>query len=576
MRMSRLFLYTLFQDPQDAEIISHKLMLRAGLVRKLAAGIYSYLPLGFRVLIKVINIVREEMDAIGAQEVLLPALQPASLWEETGRWQTYGEDMFKLLDRKKTPFGLGPTHEEIITDLVRKEVKSYRQLPLFLYQIQTKFRDEPRPRFGMIRGREFLMKDAYSFHPDDKNAEESYQKFYDAYTKIFTRCGLKFKIIEAESGLIGGTFSHEFMASAPSGEDKMVTCNKCDYAANLEKAECGIRQGTEDSRQEAEDIGQKIKDLELVDTPGMKTVEEVSSFLKISPSQLVKTLIYKADAQVIGVLIGGDYEVNESKLRKVIGAKELILADPKTIEQITKAPIGFAGPIGVKEFPLIADVSIQTKINFVVGGNKKDAHYINANFERDFKMDKFVDIKVVHDQDLCPNCSDGKLNINPGIELGHTFKLGTKYSTAMSATFLDEKGQEKPLIMGCYGIGVSRIIPTYIEQNHDERGIIWQTNIAPYEVLILPINVSDSEQRTLAEEIYELLLKEKIEVLLDDRDERPGRKFTDADLIGIPIQIIIGAKTKSEGLIEFCYRRTKEKEFVPLENLVSKIKDNRQ
>ncbi len=566
MRMTKLFLNTLFQDPQDAEIISHKLMLRAGLVRKLAAGIYSYLPLGLRVLNKIINIVREEMNNIGCQEVLLPALQPASLWEETGRWKAYGEDMFKLLDRKKSPFGLGPTHEEIITDLVRREVKSYRQLPLSLYQIQTKFRDEPRPRFGMIRGREFLMKDAYSFHSDDKDVEETYQKFYDAYAKIFTRCGLKFKIVEAETGLIGGAFSHEFMASAPAGEDKMVTCNKCAYAANLEKAECGLRQNAEGEMQ-------KLEELTLVDTPGMKTVEEVSNFLKVSPSRLVKTLIYKADGLIVGVLVSGDEEVNENKLRNVFGCRELILANPETIEQVTKAPVGFAGPIGVEGIYLIADSSIQTKVNFIVGGNKKDAHYLNANFERDFKVARFADIKVAQDNDPCPQCSEGYLTISSGIELGHTFKLGTKYSAAMGATFLDENGQEKTLIMGCYGIGVSRIIPTYIEQNHDERGIIWQTNIAPYEVLILPINVTDSEQRALSEEIYELLLKEKIEVLLDDRDERPGRKFTDADLIGIPIQIIIGAKTKSEGLIEVCERRTKKKEFIPLENLVSKIRD---
>lgn len=566
MRMSRLFLYTLFQDPQEAEIISHKLMLRAGLVRKLSAGIYSYLPLGLRVLNKITTIVREEMDKIGCQEILLPALHPASLWQETGRWEAYGEDMFKLLDRKKSPFGLGPTHEEIITDLVRREVKSYRQLPLLLYQIQTKFRDEPRPRFGMIRGREFLMKDAYSFHKDDKDAEETYHKFYEAYNKIFTRCGLKFQIVEAESGLIGGSFSHEFISFSPSGEDIIASCDKCGYSANLEKAECGIRVMTNDQRP-------KTKKLELVNTPGLKTVEEVSNFLKVHPSQLVKTLIYKADDTVIGVLIGGDAQVNESKLRNLLGTKEMVLADAATIEKITQAPIGFAGPVGLKDVLLIADLSIQTKTNFVVGGNKIDTHYLNVNEGRDFKVDKFGDIKIVQDHDPCPKCSDGNLNIHRGIELGHTFKLGTKYSLAMGATFLDEKGQEKPIIMGCYGIGVSRMISAYLEQNNDERGIIWQPNIAPYKVLILPIDVSNTEQRNLAEEIYELLSHQKIEVLLDDREERPGRKFTDADLIGIPIQIIIGAKTKSSGKIELCYRRTKQKTFEPMENLVRTIKE---
>lgn len=564
--MSRLFLYTLFQDPQEAEIISHKLMLRAGLVRKLSAGIYSYLPLGLRVLNKIMAIIREEMDKIGCQEVLLPVLHPASLWQETGRWEAYGEDMFKLLDRKKSLFGLGPTHEEIITDLVRREVKSYRQLPLLLYQIQTKFRDEPRPRFGMIRGREFLMKDAYSFHTNDRDTEETYHKFYEAYNKIFTRCGLKFQIVEAESGLIGGSFSHEFISFSPSGEDIIASCDKCGYAANLEKAECGIRLMTNNQRP-------KMEKLELVNTPGMKTVEEVSNFLKVHPSQLVKTLIYKIDDTVVGVLIGGDAQVNEGKLRRLLGAKEVVLSETVTIEKVTNAPVGFAGPVGLKDVLLIADSSIQTKTNFVVGGNKIDTHYINTNVDRDFKVDKFGDIKFAQDHDPCPKCSEGTLNIHHGIELGHTFKLGTKYSVAMGATFLDEKGQEKPIIMGCYGLGVSRLIPAYIEQNNDERGIIWQPNIAPYEVLILPLDVSNSEQRDLAEKIYNLLLKEKIEVLLDDRDERPGRKFTDADLIGIPIQIIIGAKTKSSGKIELCYRRTKQKIFKPIENLVHTIKE---
>jgi prolyl-tRNA synthetase len=372
--------------------------------------------------------------------------------------------------------------------------------------------------------------------------------------------------VEAESGLIGGSFSHEFMAFAKSGEDMMASCNKCNYAANLEKAECG-------SKKKAENKKQKIEKLELVDTPGMKTVEEVSNFLKVTPSQLIKTLIYKIDDKVIGVLIGGDQEVNESKLRNVLGVKELELADADTIERVTKAPVGFAGPIGLQDVPLIADASIQIKTNFVVGGNKADAHYINANFERDFNVDKFVDIKLAQNNDPCPKCEAGNLNIHHGIELGHTFKLGTKYSESMKATFLDEKGQEKPIIMGCYGIGVSRMIPAYIEQNNDDKGIIWQPNIAPYEVLILPINVSDSSQKNLSEQIYELLLKEKIEVLLDDRDERAGRKFTDADLIGIPIQIIIGSKTKASGKIELCYRRTKEKFFEPIETLIPKIKE---
>lgn len=564
MRMVQLFVPTLFEDPQEAEIISHKLMLRAGLIRKLASGVYSYLPVGLRVLQKIMTIVREEMNAIGCQEVLLPALQPAQLWQETGRWQAYGEDMFKLKDRKGSNFGLAPTHEETITDLVRKEVRSYRQLPISFYQIQTKFRDEPRPRFGTIRSREFLMKDAYSFHINELDANVTYQSFYQAYNRIFTRCGLEFKIVEAEAGLIGGSFSHEFMALAESGEDTIVECHNCNYAANLERAEC---------RQEEKKGRKGEMSLTLVSTPGMRTVEEVSHFLKIQADHLIKTLIYLADNQPVGVLVGGDGEVNESKLRKVLMCQELALADAETIKRVTQAPVGFAGPIGLKGVNLIADYSLQNRINLVAGGNKEDSHYINVNFERDFQINEWADIKVAQEGDICPRCP-GRLKVSKGIELGHTFKLGTKYSQAMKAGFLDENGQEIAFFMGCYGIGVSRLIPAIIEQNHDQKGIIWPNSVAPYLVVILPLNVKDKEQVNLAEDIYTLLQREGIEVLLDDRDESAGRKFNDAELIGLPIQVIIGNKTKTSGKIEVCQRRTKEKELVDYSSLVEKIRSS--
>ncbi|MDI6793792.1 MAG: proline--tRNA ligase [bacterium] len=563
MKMSKLFLPTLFEEPHEAELISHKLMLRAGLIRRLASGVYSYLPLGYRVLTKVSRIVEEEMDAIGGQQLLLPALHPKELWEETGRWQAYGPDMFKLSDRRNRDFGLGPTHEEIITDLVRSEVRSYRQLPLLLYQIQTKFRDEIRPRFGLMRAREFQMKDGYSFDADQERADKTYELVYQAYGKIFSRCGLSFRAVEAESGLIGGSASHEFMVPAEAGEDLMALCSSCDYAANLERAECGE---PSDKHQRGE-----LSELSLVDTPGMKRVDEVSRFLNVKPEQLVKTLIYKAGDEVVAALILGHQELNESKLARTIGRAEPELADPETISSVTGAPAGFAGPIGLTGIKIIADNSIKGQFNLVTGGNKADAHYIGANYDRDFQVDVWADIKVVQENDSCPRCPE-QLEIHRGIEVGHVFKLGTKYSQAMGAVFVDEDGQEKPFIMDTFGIGVSRIIGAVIETSHDENGIIWPMAIAPYQVIVVPINVHDEEQWDLSLKIYQMLQAEGIEVLLDDRDERPGRKFTDSELIGIPIRIVIGNKTKKTGQIEISIRRTGEKRFVPLEDLSSEIK----
>jgi prolyl-tRNA synthetase len=494
--------------------------------------------------------------------VLLPALTPAGLWQETGRWEAYGDDMFRVKDRKNGYFALGPTHEEIITDLVRYEVQSYRQLPLSFYQIQTKFRDEPRPRFGTIRAREFLMKDAYSFHRTEEEAEEYYMKFYDAYKRIFDRCGLEFKIVEADTGLIGGSLSHEFIAPAPSGEDTVVECSVCNYAANQERAEC----------MRGEKIHEVQQELVLVDTPGVKTVEEVSTFLNVAPDRLVKTLIYKTGKGIVAVLVRGCDEINENKLKRVLDTPQLELADAATIEKLTDAPVGFTGPIGLEGVEIIADFGVEIGCNYVVGGNKADAHYIGANIGRDFHVSRFADIKMVKAGDKCPRCGK-ELSISKGIELGHTFKLGDKYSDAMNATFTDEHGKERVIIMGCYGIGVSRLIPAYIEQNHDDSGIIWDADIAPYKVIVLPINVTDKCQMGTAKGIYDKLQHIGISVLLDDRDETPGRKFTDAELLGIPVLIVVGTKTKASGNVEICYRRTKQKYFEPLETFVEKVRE---
>ncbi|MBU1487398.1 proline--tRNA ligase [bacterium] len=564
MKLSHLFPPTLFEEPQEAEVASHKLMIRAGLIRMLASGIYSFLPLGKKVLDKVSRIIKEEMDGIGGQDLLMPALHPAELWQETGRWQAYGPDMFKLKDRKGRDFGLGPTHEEIITHLVRNEVRSYRQLPLMLYQIQVKFRDEPRPRFGILRGREFIMKDAYSFDLDKEGLDKNYEKAYQAYCRIFERCGLDFVACEAESGLIGGDISHEFMVLAPNGEDRVVGCSSCDYAANLEKAEVGTKCGMRNA-----ECG--MRNLELLPTPGMKTVGEVGGFLKVSPSKLVKTLIYEVEGKVVAALIKGDQEINESKLAKACQGKKPTLASPETIKEVTGAPVGFAGPVGLSNIRIIADNSLRSGDNFVVGANKEDAHYINANIERDFKVDNFYDLKVARDGDPCPRC-EGSLKISPAIELGHVFKLGTKYSEKMKAVYKDEKGEDKPIIMGCYGIGVTRIIAAVIEVSHDPNGIIWPAPIAPFQVHIICVNTADSFQSELAFQIYKELKEKGFEVLIDDRDERPGRKFKDADLIGIPLQVTVGKKSVS-GQIELTLRKTGEKLFWPGEDLVSKIRE---
>ncbi|MBI5892869.1 MAG: proline--tRNA ligase [Deltaproteobacteria bacterium] len=564
MRFTKMFIPTIKDAPKDAEVISHQMMIRAGMIRKVASGIYNFLPLGLRVLKKVENIVREEMNRAGAQEVLMPMVVPSELWQESKRWDVYGKELLRLKDRHDRDFCLGPTHEEVITDMVRRDVRSYRQLPLNLYQIQTKFRDEIRPRFGLMRGREFIMKDAYSFHASEECAEREYKNMYETYLRIFERCGLRFKAVEADTGQIGGSFSHEFMVLAETGEDAIASCNKCKYAANVEKAETKIQgQGASVKGQE--------KTLTKVSTPNMKSVEEVSGFLKVSPQALIKTLIYDSDKGGFAVLLRGDYEINETKLKKHADAEWVRLADDETVKKITNAPSGFAGPVGLK-CGIIADYSIQNVVNGVTGANEKDAHFVNVNIDRDFKADKFADLRNVVQGDDCPRC-DGKLEIMRGIEVGHIFKLGTKYSETMNAVFLDENGKEKPFIMGCYGIGIGRTAAASIEQNHDKDGIIWPMPLAPFHVHIVPVNVNDKKVMDAAENIYKDLEGAGIEILVDDRDERAGIKFKDADLIGIPIRLTIGSKNLENNMVEMKLRKEANALLVNRAEIVEKIKN---
>jgi prolyl-tRNA synthetase len=564
MRWSKYFLPTLKEVPAEAEVISHQLMVRAGMIRKLAAGVYSYLPFGLRALKKVREIIREEMNRKGALEVYLPVVQPAEIWQESGRWQLYGKELLRFKDRHERDFCLGPTHEEVITDIVRKEVKSYRQLPLNLYQIQTKFRDEVRPRFGLMRGREFEMKDAYSFDRDEEGANKSYQDMYDAYCRIFTRCDLNFRAVEADTGPIGGSYSHEFMVLADTGEDAIVGCDSCNYAANMEKAE--IR------REALETRGVEMKELEKIYTPQVKTIQDLTAFLSAKPDQMVKTLIFQVDGRPVAALVRGDHEINPVKLKNLLGADVVEMADEETIRRITGAPVGFTGPVGLKGIEIIADFAIRGMTNFITGANEGDTHLRNVNLNRDFKVDRFADIRQAMEGDLCPRCEPGRLKITRGIEVGHVFKLGTKYSKAMGATFLDADGKEKYIVMGCYGIGVGRTVAAAIEQNHDENGIIWPFPIAPFHVLVLPVNMTDSRMVETAEKIYQELLAKGIEVLLDDRDERPGAKFKDADLIGIPLRVTVGNLAVSEGKVEIKFRKTGEVEKVSVNEVTPRIK----
>ncbi|HOC60022.1 MAG: proline--tRNA ligase [Syntrophaceae bacterium] len=564
MRYSEMHLPTGREVPSDAEVISHKLMIRAGMIRKLTSGIYSYLPLGYRVIRKVEQIVREEMDRAGAQEVHLPMVQPAELWQESGRWTFYGKELLRFRDRNARDYCLGPTHEEVITDLVRHDVKTYRQLPLNLYQIQTKFRDEVRPRFGVMRCREFGMKDAYSFDADEAGAEKSYQKMFTAYNNIFRRCGLKYRPVEADSGSIGGSYSHEFMVMAESGEDAIVFCEKCNYAANLEKAEIARPEKT--AIAETDPLP-----MESVETPNVRTIEEVSGFLNVSPKQIVKTLIFNADGKSCAVLIRGDQEVNEIKVKNVLGAAQLELADDEMILQATGAPRGFAGPVGIKT-RVLADYSLMNLNNMVVGANKTDYHLKNVNLERDFKVESYADLRISRPGDLCPRCS-GMIQFVRGIEVGHVFKLGVKYSKAMKALYLDRDGKEKTMIMGCYGIGIGRTVAACIEQNFDQNGMIWPMPLAPFKVIVVPVNINEPAVMKAAEDIYAELQKCGEEVILDDRDERAGVKFKDADLIGIPLRIVVGAKNLANGQAELKIRKTGQSTLHAITDLVSQVRE---
>ncbi|MCS7254129.1 MAG: proline--tRNA ligase [Armatimonadota bacterium] len=567
MRASQLYFPTLREPPSEAELISHKLLTKAGFIRRVAMGIYAYLPLGYRSLEKIARIVREEMNAICAQEIFMPALHPANLWEETKRWDECDEILFKLRDRQERPFCLGPTHEEVVTDLVRRDVHSYRQLPIILYQIQVKFRDEPRPRGGLMRAREFTMKDAYSFDKDEDGLEKSYQAMVRAYKRIFYRCGLRAIPVEAEAGVIGGTENLEFMVLSDSGEDKMLICSSCGYAANQERAE--RRKPFE------EPINMYHQDtmlpLEKVFTPNRKTVAQVTDYLGVSAEKLVKTLIYIADGKPLAVLIRGDAELNESKLRRLLGVPNVRMADPDEIRGLTKADVGYSGPIGLSGVEMIADYDIAEMRNFVTGANEDDHHFINVNWGRDFEVTRFADLRFAKDGDGCPRCDSGLLHLRNCIEVGHVFKLGTKYSDSMNAKFVDEDGVERPFIMGCYGIGVSRILAAVVEVSHDEDGIIFPITVAPYELWMIPIDMNDDDIAGAAECLYSELIQAGVEAVIDDRDERPGVKFKDADLIGAPIQIIIGRTYKERGCIEVRLRRDKKPSLVSAKEALGHI-----
>lgn len=560
MRMSKLLMPTLREVPAEAEITSHKLMLRAGLIRKLAAGIYSYLPLGLRSLKKVEQIVREEMDRAGAQELLMAALLPAEAYQASGRWEVFGPSMFKLKDRGERDFCLGPTHEEIFTQTVIDNVRSYKEYPMTLYQIQTKYRDEGRPRFGLMRGREFIMKDAYSFDLDEKGLDESYKKMYEAYCRIFTRLGLDFTVVDADSGAMGGSGSQEFMVKSPVGEDGIAYCDDCGYAANYEKCEC--------IPAEREQIEGDLE-LEKIETPNAHTIEELVNSLGMAAHNFAKTIIYKADDKYIAAMVRGDRDVNEVKLKNLVGCTDdLELAEPAVVRELTHAQVGFAGPIGL-DIPVYADKEVALMKNFVVGANETDMHYKNVNIGRDFEPDTIADIRVVVTGDKCPKCG-GTIKSEQGIEVGHIFKLGTKYSEALGLKYLDESGKQQTVIMGCYGIGVTRCLAAAVEQLHDDNGIIWPVSIAPYQAIVVPANYKSEEQMAAAEKLYEELNAAGIETLIDDRSERAGVKFKDADLIGIPVRVVVGKKV-GDGIVEYKERTMEKAEEIKLDEAAEKV-----
>jgi prolyl-tRNA synthetase len=566
MLYSRYFIPTLKETPSDAEVISHQLMLRAGMIRKLSAGIYNYLPLGLRSIRKFENIVREEMNKADAIEMLMPSVQPAELWQESGRWQFYGKELLRFKDRKENEFCMGPTHEEVITDMVRREIKSYRQMPLNFYQIQTKFRDEIRPRFGLMRGREFIMKDAYSFDVDSAAADLSYEKMYNAYSRIFERCGLNFRAVEADTGTIGGSSSHEFMVLAESGEDAIVSCNSCRYAANVEKAEV---------RPVATVPSTSAVLLEKKATPDKKAIIDVAAFLDVAVEATVKALICTdGEGAFVMALLRGDHELNEIKLKNALKWDDIRMATDEEILVASGAPVGFLGPIGVKEGLLIlADQALNGMAHCVIGANEIDMHYIGATPGRDFVVSRTADLRNVVAGDSCPRCESGSMEMWRGIEVGHVFKLGTKYSEKLGATYLDADGKENIIFMGCYGIGIGRTVAASIEQNHDENGIIFPIPLAPFHCSVVAMNPGkETGVLAEAEEIYFKLEKLGLDVLFDDRDERPGIKFKDNDLIGIPLRIVVGSKGLAEGKVELKNRKTGEMQLLPIEEAILAVK----
>ncbi len=563
MRYSASLIPTLKEVPADAEVASHRLMVRAGMLRQVARGIYNLLPLGLRVVRKVERIVREEMDRAGAQEILMPVVCPAELWQESGRWDLYGKELLRIRDRSDRDFCLGPTHEEVVTDIVRREVRSYRDLPLNLYQVQTKFRDEVRPRFGLMRGREFLMKDAYSFHVDYADCAREYEVMSAAYTRIFSRCGLRFRPVEAATGAIGGSMSHEFHVLAESGEDALVSCGRCGYAANVE-------QGAIPAVPAPERAGE-LEAMRPVATPGQRSIEEVSAFLALPPERIIKTLLFVTDAgETVAVLVRGDHTLSEAKLLKVLGVQGVALADAATVEKTTGAAVGFAGPIGLT-IRVIADQALHGIAGAVAGANATDQHLVGVAQSRDLPTLAFSDLRMAAPGDPCGRCDDGKYEGHRGIEVGQVFYLGTKYSKAMGATYLDAAGTEQVMEMGCYGIGITRTAAAAIEQHHDDNGILWPLAIAPAHVHLIAVNPKEAAQHAAAEALYLDLQAAGIEVLYDDRDERPGVKFKDADLIGIPFRVTVGPKALARGAVEFKPRRAAQAEDLPLANAVEHL-----
>ena len=559
MKMSNMLVSTLREVPAEAEIDSHKLMLRAGMIRKMAAGIYNYMPIGLKVLKNIEEIVREEMNTSGAQEFLASAVLPAELWQESGRWDVYGDEMFRLKDRNNRDFCLGPTHEEVFTDIARNEIKSYKQLPVNLYQIQTKYRDERRPRFGIMRSREFIMKDAYSFDKDQAGLDVSYDKMHDAYVKIFNRCGIDAKCVEADSGAIGGANSAEFMVKSEVGEDDVVFCSACDYAANIEKAEA--------TPEKAE--VEELLEMEKVSTPDSRGIYEVSEFLKVSPKKTVKLLMFNVDGKIVGVVVRGDREVNEVKVANAAQASgDIIMASNEEYTKATNCEPGFGGPVGIKVDLLLVDEEVANMYNMILGANETGYHLKNVNYGRDFEG-VVGDFRKIESGEKCPKCGS-EVTIARGTEVGHIFKLGTKYSAAMNATFIDENGKNVPFVMGCYGIGVTRTMASIIEQHHDENGIIWPLSVAPYHVSVIPVNIKDEAQMKIANKLYDELRKIGVDAILDDRNERPGVKFKDSELIGIPMRVTVGKKI-TDGEVEFKLRDG-EMEVIKIEDVLEKVK----